>query len=111
MIKLVLCVMTSRKEILFKIKKAVSELDPEARVILFGSRARGDYGKESDWDLLILTGIPATEENKRNLRYHLLDIELETEQAISTLIHHRDHWKKYYVTALYSIIEKEGIVV
>ncbi len=97
--------------VLLKIKKAVSELDPEARVILFGSRARGDYGKESDWDLLILTSIPATEENKRNLRYHLLDIELETEQAFSTLIHHHDHWKKYYVTPLYSIIEKEGIVV
>ena len=54
-------------------------------VILFGSRARGDFGKESDWDLLILTSIPATEENKRIFRYHLLDIELETEQAISTL--------------------------
>ncbi len=26
------------------------------RVILFGSRARGDYGDESDWDLLIVIG-------------------------------------------------------
>ena len=103
--------METRKEILFKIKKTVSELDPEARVILFGSRARGDYGKESDWDLLILTSIPATEENKRNFRYHLLDIELETEQAISTLIHHHDHWKNYSVTPLYEIIEKEGLEV
>ena len=103
--------METREEILFKIKKTVSELDPEARVILFGSRARGDYGKESDWDLLILTSIPATEENKRNFRYHLLDIELETEQAISTLIHHHDHWKNYSVTPLYEIIEKEGLEV
>jgi len=103
--------METRKEILFKIKKTVSELDPEARVILFGSRARGDYGKESDWDLLILTSIPATEENKRNFRYHLLDIELETEQAISTLIHHHDHWKNYSITPLYEIIEKEGLEV
>ena len=103
--------METRKEILFKIKKTVSELDPEARIILFGSRARGDYGKESDWDLLILTSIPATEENKRNFRYHLLDIELETEQAISTLIHHHDHWKNYSVTPLYEIIEKEGLEV
>ena len=103
--------MASRKEILFKIKNAVSELDPKARVILFGSRARGDYGKESDWDLLILTSIPATEDIKRNLRYNLLDIELETEQAISTLIHHYDHWENYSVTPLYDVIEKEGIEV
>jgi predicted nucleotidyltransferase len=103
--------MTTREEILSKIKKTVSELDPEARIILFGSRARGDYGKESDWDLLILTSIPATEENKRNLRYRLLDIELETEQPISTLIHHHDHWKNYSITPLYNVIEEEGIEV
>lgn len=103
--------MATKKEILSKIKNAVSELDPEARVILFGSRARGDFGKESDWDLLILTSIPDTEENKRNLRYHLLDIELETEQSISTLIHHHDHWKNYSITPLYEIIKREGIEV
>lgn len=103
--------MTSRKEVLFKIKKTVSELDPEARVILFGSRAREDYGKESDWDFLILTSIPATEENNRNLRYRLLDIEFETEQAISTLIHHHEHWKNYSVIPLYNVIEEEGIEV
>ena len=103
--------MPSRDEILSKIKESVSKLDPDAKIILFGSRARGDYEKESDWDILILTSIPATEENKRNLRYHLLDIELETEQAISTLIHHYDHWKNYYVTPLYDVIQKEGIEV
>jgi predicted nucleotidyltransferase len=103
--------MATRKEILLKIKKTITQLDPEARVILFGSRARGDFGEESDWDLLILTSIPATEENKRNFRYHLLDIELETEQAISTVIHHQDQWKKYSVTPLYNVIEEEGIEV
>ena len=103
--------MPDRKEILFKIKNAVSELDPDARIILFGSRARGDSGKESDWDLLILTSIPANEENKRNIRNHLLDIELETEQAISTLIHHNDYWRNYSITPLYKVIEKEGIDV
>lgn len=72
--------MATRQEILLKIKKTVSELDPEARIILFGSRARGDYGKES-------------------------------EQAISTLIHHHDHWKKYSITPLYNVIEEEGIEV
>jgi predicted nucleotidyltransferase len=103
--------MTDRKEILLKIKKAVSEIDPDARIILFGSRARGDFGKDSDWDLLLLTSIPASEKNKRAIRHRLLDIELETEQVISTLIHHYDHWKNYSVTPLYDIIKKEGIEV
>ena len=103
--------MATREEILLKIKKNVSDLDPEAKVILFGSRARGDNGEESDWDILILTNIPATEENKRNLRFHLLDIELEIEQSISTLIHQNDHWKHYSVTPLHEIIKTEGIEV
>lgn len=30
------------------------EVDPEAEVVLFGSRARGDFHDESDWDDLIL---------------------------------------------------------
>ncbi len=33
-------------------KKYNIEID---RIILFGSRARGDYTQESDWDILIVT--------------------------------------------------------
>lgn len=29
-------------------------LAPVERIILFGSRARGDHGKDSDWDLCVL---------------------------------------------------------
>ena len=101
--------MLSRNDILKKIKSTVNELDPDAKIILFGSRARGNSQKDSDWDLLILTSIPATEENKRAFRYLLLDTELEIEQTISTLIYHKDHWKKYAITPLFHFIESEGI--
>jgi len=41
--------------ILEKVKEIVQATDPEAEVILFGSRARGDAMEDSDWDILILT--------------------------------------------------------
>jgi len=33
----------------------VNEVDPTAKIILFGSRARGDNKASSDWDFFILT--------------------------------------------------------
>ncbi len=37
------------------IKKTVLSILPDARVLLFGSHARGDYDSDSDYDLLVIT--------------------------------------------------------
>ncbi len=37
-----------------RIKAAVLAIEPEAEVLLFGSRARGDAREDSDWDVLVL---------------------------------------------------------
>lgn len=37
------------------IKTIIQEYLPSAKVLLFGSRARGDYRPKSDYDLLIIT--------------------------------------------------------
>ncbi len=46
--------------LLKRIKKVITEIANKLeieieKIILFGSRARGDYRKESDWDVLIVT--------------------------------------------------------
>lgn len=37
------------------IKSTVNSFLPDAQVLLFGSRARGEFAKDSDYDLLIVT--------------------------------------------------------
>ena len=43
-----------RDGLIEQVKKAVNEIEPDAEIILYGSRSRGDSTTESDWDLLIL---------------------------------------------------------
>lgn|SRR5690348_8100137 len=52
----------TREEILATIKERVLSVVPDARVMLFGSRARGDWHEESDWDILVLTEQAVTDE-------------------------------------------------
>jgi len=44
-------------EITERVVKAIRERIPDARVILFGSRARGDALKDSDIDLIVVSKV------------------------------------------------------
>ncbi len=65
--------------IINRISKSIHANDPEADAFLFGSRARGDNRKDSDWDILILIdGNKVTNEIEDNFRDDLYNIELES---------------------------------
>jgi len=94
------------------VKKEVDKISMDNDVILFGSRARGDFKKDSDWDFLILLKDDIiTDLQKENIRDKLYDIELENEQIISSIIFTKTEWEKRAVTPLYQIIKEEGIEV
>ena len=93
------------------VKKEVRDLDSNAEIILFGSRARGDHRTDSDWDFLILLDEEISESLKRKIRDKIYEVELETDEIISTLIENKTDWLKYEITPLYKNIEKEGIEV
>lgn len=96
-----------------KVKEIVHRYDKNAEIILFGSRARGDWHKESDWDFLILSDLPEESDIKEKIRQSILDeIELVTFDVVFILLHNKKVWdEKYAVTPLYYNIEEEGIVV
>jgi uncharacterized protein len=99
------------KELIYKVKESIRSIDPDAKVILFGSRARGVYKSSSDWDFLVLTSRKADESIKRQIRDALIDTELEAEEVISTLILPRNKWNEYQITPLYKNVLKDGVEI
>ena len=80
------------RELMDRIKAVVREVDPKAEALLYGSRARGQAVPESDWDMVLLLSIPVTDQVKHTIRHHLYEIEWETGQVISCIIHSLDQW-------------------
>jgi predicted nucleotidyltransferase len=102
----------SSTTILGKVKELVKAIDPEAEVILFGSRARGDARDDSDWDILILTPKAVTLKIEQVFRHKLFEVELEYGQAISTFVFSKSDWDgKHRVTPLYRSVKAEGILI
>lgn len=95
-----------------RIKEAVLAVDPSARVILFGSQARGDAHKESDWDVLVLTN-----ESKPDVRYktrfykQMYAVELENDIVISPLIKNKNEWERLKETWLFKEVKEQGQVI
>lgn len=96
-----------------RISKTIHKRDPKAVAYLFGSRARGNFRPDSDWDILILVDAgKVTNEIEDNFRDDLYDIELESGQIISTFIYPKDYWKRTLVySPLYKNVNKEGILL
>ena len=95
----------------YHVKQVIKSIDPEAKVILFGSKARGDDKTSSDWDFLVLTSNSVDEKIKSTIREKLIDTELEAEEVISTLIYSKKVWNQYKNTPLYNNIQNDGIEI
>jgi uncharacterized protein len=102
--------MIHRKTLFKKVKEVVYSFDPQAKIILFGSRARGDYRKDSDWDFMVLTEKEFDWRWSDSIITKLYDVELETNQAIFATIENIEKWNKNKVIEpLFRNITKEGV--
>jgi len=103
--------MTNYDHIIERIVRLANSNYPDSEIFLYGSQARGDSKKDSDWDLLILLNlknIPFDLETK--IMDDFYDIELETGVIISPLIYSKSDWiEKQSITTLFENVQKEGI--
>jgi len=92
------------------IKLNISEIDPKAEVILYGSRARGDAKKDSDWDILVLTNYPVSYQIEKAFRDHLYDLELETGETLSLFVYSKDDWNtRHHISPYYHNVMSQGV--
>jgi uncharacterized protein len=105
--------MPKKNKILIRIKEIVSEIDPEATVILYGSYARGEQKKDSDIDILILVNLEKVSyTDEKRIKYPLYDLEFETGKVISPVVFSRNDWEiRHKITPFYRNVKKEGILL
>jgi len=102
----------NRKQLLANIKQAIHQRDPDAEIILFGSRVRGDHHTDSDWDILILTNEAITYELESEFRDPIFDLELDTGEVISMLVYSKKDWDRLQdVSPLFVQVNKEGVSI
>lgn len=94
--------------------KEVKEMlgDRLKKIILYGSYARGDYTKNSDIDIMILTDFndKEIEEYRDKISDIAFNIELEKEIYISPIIKNIDKYNaRVNVIPFYMNVEKEGV--
>ena len=97
-----------------KLKERITgHLGYSVKMVLFGSVARGDFGPESDIDVLILINGPLNRKLEEDLMRLAFDIELEDDVVFGLLIESNDDWQTPLWSAMpiHRVIDEEGVVV
>jgi uncharacterized protein len=103
---------TERDRVLLdRIRAAVHEVEPGARIILYGSRARGEAETDSDWDLLVLVDELATPARTSAVRRRLFELELETDTILSAQVESQGDWDSALFRAMpfHANVVEEGV--
>lgn len=80
------------------------------RIVLFGSRSRGDADPESDFDLLV-TVHNSRGTDKKTVSEIAADLSLECNTVLTVLVMPRKDFREDRYFYLYENIQKEGQVV
>jgi predicted nucleotidyltransferase len=99
------------KTLLKQVEQQIHSIVPDAEVILYGSRARGDAALASDWDFLILVEQPLGRDLIVEIKNRLYDLELKTDTVLTSIVRTRNEWNspRYSVLPFKHIIEQEGV--
>ncbi len=106
--------MTRHNRILNEIRELAHKIfaNLPVSVFLYGSRARGDSGPNSDWDLLIVTddtmsAIDAFEK----FAYPFTEIGWRLGEQITPLLYTKSEWDAERNTAFYINVNNEAILL
>jgi predicted nucleotidyltransferase len=104
--------MAEEKEILRRLKGEIEKAlgDRLDRVVLFGSRSRGDADPESDFDILVT--VQSLQETDRKRVFEIAaDLSLEYGTVLAVLVVPTNDFTEDRYFYLYDNIQKEGQVV
>ena len=102
----------SHADILYQIQQLGRQLLPEdAHLLLYGSRARGDYHEGSDWDLLVLLNRPQEASDFQNIAYPLMELGFDMGEYFSVQTYSQEEWEAMSFLPYYKNVEQDKIVL
>lgn len=98
-----------RESILEAVRALKSDL-PVTRVILFGSKARGEDQPDSDIDLLVLTSCPVSSKLRATVSDRLADINLQNDVLLTSVVVSEQDWSSGLIRymLIHDEVEKDG---
>ena len=81
-----------------------------SQVLLFGSRARGEARKGSDWDILIVLPKNRLEQTDFDtITYPLVELGWKIGEQINPILYSQDEWEANSISPFYENVMKDGI--
>ena len=104
---------TEARALLAQCREAVWAVVPDAAVILYGSRARGDARTDSDYDLLVLVDGEVNWMLEDQIRQRLYPLELATGAVLTVHAYSRRAWDSplYRAMPFTQHVERDGIIL
>ena len=94
------------------IRNTIRATEPEAQLILYGSRARGDAREDSDWDVLVIVDRPRlTLRERSNIQYPVWEKGLDIGEEINVFPYTRRQWEEAPVSLFKHNVLSEGIAI
>ena len=93
-----------------KRKARIRQKNPNADIVLYGSHARGQSHKESDWDILIILDKEKLEpEDYDKVSFPLTMLGWDLGARINPIMYTMKEWAASCITPFYKNVEQEGI--
>ena len=97
---------------ILELKMNISNKYSLNKLVLFGSKARGDSDAESDIDLLALLDNVVDFETEREVFHLAYDMELKHDVVVGVIVQNSDYWQKRCAgLPIKKTIDREGIAV
>lgn len=101
-----------KEQIIEAMHNKLHEIDPQAKAILFGSRARGTAHKGSDWDVLILLNKPKiTLQDYDKYSYPLRELGWDIDEIINPVIFSQKEWEENRHSLFNHNVRREGLTI